>query len=360
MALGTAVLLPLALAVDHFEADATARDLSAYPEAVCLDGTPGRYYFRPGQGSGATKFLVFHEGGGFCTSDADCAKRAGGQYGSTKADAPTKALLHPFFATSAEKNPLMWDWNHVLVRYCDGAYFSGERAEPLVYENQTLFYHGRWITEAVISDLAGLGLGGATDVVVSGCSAGAIRVFAHLDALRGLLPAGARVTGLPDSGFYLDTPIFTPVKRFVVEGQRATGLLSPACKAAHAGEEEKCLVGDVVAPYLATPLFAWQSRYDLDQRTCEMNRTCALSGDCVRAYGDQLTARLHECLLGNPVAGAFLDSCARHCNSVLAAPHDDDGGLTPLQAFAAWYAAPAARRSYGQNATYPCHGCCGL
>ena len=39
------------------------------------------------------------------------------------------------------------------------------------------------------------GFDNASDVVISGCSAGALRVFAHLDALRSFVPSGARVVG---------------------------------------------------------------------------------------------------------------------------------------------------------------------
>jgi hypothetical protein len=33
---------------------------------VCLDGSPAGYYYREGWGEGATKFLLFYEGGGWC------------------------------------------------------------------------------------------------------------------------------------------------------------------------------------------------------------------------------------------------------------------------------------------------------
>jgi hypothetical protein len=32
--------------------------------AVCLDGTPGAFYFSPGSGDNATKWMVHFEGGG--------------------------------------------------------------------------------------------------------------------------------------------------------------------------------------------------------------------------------------------------------------------------------------------------------
>ena len=31
--------------------------------AVCLDGTPGAFYFKPGVGANATKWMVHFEGG---------------------------------------------------------------------------------------------------------------------------------------------------------------------------------------------------------------------------------------------------------------------------------------------------------
>ena len=54
-------------------------------------------------------------------------------------------------------------------------------------------------------------------------------------------------TGFPDSGFYMDLDIFTPLKHFVVDpaGQNATALLSDACRRRHKGQEEKCILGSV-------------------------------------------------------------------------------------------------------------------
>ena len=119
---------------------------------------------------------------------------------------------------------------------------------------------------------------GFVPVYFSG-SAGAIRTYAHLDALKALLPTPARVVGLADSGFYLDLDIFTPLKRFVVvpEGQNASAMLGRACKAKHSGQLEKCLIASVSAGNIQTPVFGWQSEYDLDQRGCEMTRACAAS-----------------------------------------------------------------------------------
>ena len=59
-----------------------------------------------------------------------------------------------------------------------------------------------YITEAFFSDLNRFGFANASDVVIGGCSAGAIRVYAHLDALKALAPSNARVVGAewPENG----------------------------------------------------------------------------------------------------------------------------------------------------------------
>lgn len=44
-------------------ATAVAVTLAAYPLARCLDGSPARYYIH---GQDPSRFLIFHEGGGFC------------------------------------------------------------------------------------------------------------------------------------------------------------------------------------------------------------------------------------------------------------------------------------------------------
>ena len=140
---------------------------------------------------------------------------------------------------SSGENPLMYNWNHVFFRYCDGGYFSGEAADPVSVGGSEIYFRGKHITEAVFKDLDRFGFSNATDVVISGCSAGAIRVFAHLDALRELITPSAKVAGLPDSGFYMDMEIFTPLKRYVVTRQSATSLLNDACAREHAGQLEK-------------------------------------------------------------------------------------------------------------------------
>ena len=151
---------------------------TGYPLARCLDGTPALYYLSPGYDSGKDKYFIFHQGGGFCDSDADCLERAGTYLGSTSSDDPANNMYAKYAQENGmwrdvAQNPLMHNWNHIYVRYCDGAYYSGDRLEPRTIDGKEVFFRGRYITEAIFTDLAPK-LATATDVVLSGCSAGAI------------------------------------------------------------------------------------------------------------------------------------------------------------------------------------------
>jgi hypothetical protein len=66
-------------------------------------------------------------------------------------------------------------------------------------------FAGRNNFNAVIGYLMStVGMGNATEVILSGGSAGGLAVFYNLDHLATLLPAGVRLTGFPDAGFFLD------------------------------------------------------------------------------------------------------------------------------------------------------------
>jgi len=64
-------------------------------------------------------------------------------------------------------------------RYCDGASFSGDKTEPFMYNTSTgtqpLYFRGRRVLDAVLDTLlAEHGLDQATDVLLSGGSAGGL------------------------------------------------------------------------------------------------------------------------------------------------------------------------------------------
>ena len=118
-------------------------DAAKLDGALCLDGTPGLYYHRKGTGSGANKWYIHHQGGGWCESMDDCLGRSKTQLGSSSSYPATASLGGGYFDSDCKSNPLMCTWNKVMMRYCDGASFSGNSETTVVYKGKTLHWRGQ-------------------------------------------------------------------------------------------------------------------------------------------------------------------------------------------------------------------------
>jgi hypothetical protein len=351
--------------------------------AKCLDGTPGVYYLQEGSGDGANKWYIHHEGGGWCESMDDCLSRSQGTLGSSSTYPQTANLGDGYFSTDAGVNPMMHNWNHVKMRYCDGASFSGNNDTVAEYKGTQLYFRGKRIREAMAKDLFdSRGLKDATDLVVSGCSAGGLATFLHTDqwcdALKAVNPS-AKCVGLPDSGFFLDyqDPEVTCQPESVEQGlgvsntingnyhcglkwtftvQNATAGVHEDCIAQHAGEEWKCMFAEHSSEHIHSPVFAMQSQYD----SWQTGHVQGNGGDAkTQELGDNVTARIQSMLMkNNPESGAFLDSCHHHCGNWNAIRIEGDVIST---AFQKWYdgiGTPGNKKLWNQNQAYPCDSCC--
>ena len=60
-------------------------DFAASDGAVCLDGTPGMFFFAPAANDADTaNWEIYFQGGGWCYEEQDCWNRAKGNIGSSK------------------------------------------------------------------------------------------------------------------------------------------------------------------------------------------------------------------------------------------------------------------------------------
>ena len=357
--------------------------------ARCLDGTPGAYYIRKGAGTGANKWYIHHQGGGWCESLDDCLRRSKGGLGSSTGYAPTTSGMGGgYFSPLPSVNPMMYNWNSVYLQYCDGGSFSGNNDTVTVHKNTSLYFRGKRIREASYASLLASGLTNATDVVISGCSAGGLATFLHTDQWCDALAAdapSAKCVGLPDSGFFLDYQSTQAPGRAEASSRRrlttlpgdyhaglkwcfeafnATAGVNQDCIAAHGtggfatdSPPYLCMFAEHTAVFTHTPIFALQSEYDSWQTGHVLH-----PGDAVQLLGDNLTKRIGGNLVGpHPSSGAFLDSCHHHCGS-----WNDiriDGQLVS-EAFAQWYDAVGTKgpkkpkRIWKQDQAYPCDRCC--
>ena len=274
-----AAVLTVAAATVHASAVAASKvmqltKLSEYSDARCLDGSPGSYYF--GSGS-SNNFLVFMNGGGWCypsaapytpeDTDSNCLWRSHGRLGSSlrqplTSARPTTGML----STDPAQSPFA-DWALININYCDGGSFTGWRRDPVLQNGTSVYYRGRAILDAVIADAkARHGLGAASQVVLSGGSAGGTATVVNCDHVASLLPS-ASTRCIADAGFFLDTPNVVGAagqsvmrERFldVVDGMNSTGQLHPGCK--NAGLDPRlCFFSEHALNFTATPTFLLNS-----------------------------------------------------------------------------------------------------
>jgi hypothetical protein len=271
----------------------------------------------------------------------------------------------------------MYNWNKIEIRYCDGASVSGDKTTPTVVGNTTLHFRGRSILDAEIeSILTERGMSKATDVIVSGCSAGGLATFLHCDHWAAAIDkatttetgAAAKVACMPDSGFFLDeqrSPEYHSKMQNVYKFQESSSEgLNAACVDAHKNEPGgawKCIFAQWTSEHIKTPTFPMQSQYDAWQTgnvmgAADPGKTAAQTQNI---FGKNLTELVESMLLKQPQHGIFLDSCHHHCGDWDGS--EIDGKLIGA-ALKEWYEkgspALANKGFFNQDKPFPCDACC--
>ncbi len=99
--------------------------------AKCIDGSSPAYYVRHGWSDGKDKWIVFFEGGGWCYDLEACKLRSATILGSSKAypKCLKNNAMNFYISARQGSNPLMHNWNTVLVKYCDGSSYAGDAVQ---------------------------------------------------------------------------------------------------------------------------------------------------------------------------------------------------------------------------------------
>eukprot|EP01084_Bolivina_argentea_P281690 482005_1 len=341
--------------------------------AVCLDGTVPVFYWRPGTGDGVNKFHVFFQGGGWCAGDNDaialcmdtCQHRATGALGSSLSYAASANYDNGYMATSQAGNPLSYNWNTVYVKYCDGASFSGNN-DTVLNGAKDLHFRGWRILNGVFAELAkSYKWKSATDVLISGCSAGGLTTWLHSDYIYDtyVKPLGDNVQflSMPDSGFFME---YEGAGKYISGlnwnfiWTNATDAMNKECMADHKPEDQHlCIFAQETAPYVHVKMFPLQSRYDSWQDGQELR-----SGNAtlINEYGANMTKIFEANYVNNAKYGkshaAFFDSCHHHCGEWNAITID---GMKSSQAqFQFYYGNNTHNKFWFQDKPYPCSSCC--
>ena len=356
--------VPPALAAAGSNYSLRVLDRATYPRAVCLDGSMAAYYYRAGAPADANKVRVFFQGGGWCTSTADCAARAKTPLGSNAALPATDAdpagyCGASFLSQDAAMAPGFATWPGVYVPYCTGDSLTGRADAPVPFNGTEIWYRGADSRDAILADMRSfLGVSAATDVLVGGCSAGGLTVYLNIDAIASAL-APAKVRGVADAGFFLDhpdrngAPVRTTFFQWGFAAWNSSASLSPACLAAYPAQQWKCIFAPYAAPYISTPVFALNSRFDSCQLNgCELDLPTVSKGWANMSPDDQAAAVDYAAAFmaafapfrANALNAGFIVSCLLHCeagtanyNATLVANTAGGAAISPGAAVLAWY-----------------------
>lgn len=250
-------------------------DLDSHPSARCMDGSPGGFYVRRAQTTrGATTWVLDFEGGGECTTEANCSPRNYTQLGSSSYFPLNVTFDRHFSAADPTANPDFYDANLVRLKYCSGDLWSGNRTSA---ESQTKFwFSGHRIVVAVLDELTA-DLAAATAIIVTGESAGGAAVLTNLDYIAARFPnaatAGAAIAGFNNWAFPFTGPNKTsrgpgnpswvdfrePAWEAIVE--LWDPVMNADCQRYYA-YAPTCMVECYKYKFIRTPLFVFESQAD--------------------------------------------------------------------------------------------------
>ena len=166
-------------------------DTIATHGAGCLDGSAPGFYFRPGRGTGAQKYLLWSHGGGWCRTEGECAGRALTYEGSSRCNperGPPRANMDSgIMSSNCAENPRFCNHTVVYFMYCDGGSWTGDRDEPVPTSQAeyadppvpSVHLKGRRNLEAILDTLLtpDFGLAAASEVLYAGASAGGLTSY---------------------------------------------------------------------------------------------------------------------------------------------------------------------------------------
>lgn len=340
--------------------------------AVCLDGTPPGYYFHNGSGKGKSNWIIFFQGGAWCHDPDTCYQRRSTALGSS-ACFRRHLRLEGLLSNQVKYNPDFYNWTKVFVPYCDGASFTGNREKPLKVKNKLLYFRGRRILDALLDELLRRSIDKASEIILSGRSAGALSAIIHADYIRTRFSraANASFRVLADAGFFVDAPSLNGTEIIRSAFQQLYTLhnssLNQACLGAQERKQEwRCLFPQYSVPFVNLPIFLVNSLYDLWQIAYLSNIPCVLNvKTCNSTELSQImkfrekTLRALRSVFDSKKTAVFADACLVHTQCVMNAlwTRIQVQNVTISQAFTHWYRGDEQER-FRIDGHYPCNLTC--
>lgn len=304
--------------------------------ARCMDGSSPIYWITKGQGSGVNKLLIsFEEGlfcnlidGGYDNCNYFAFEKKGGYPGTTSGYFGTSNaskvpeifdfnnIYENYYSRDSSINPLMYNWNMVYMHYCDGSLWLGN-LNDVIHAKNLIYIRGNANAMAILNDLMiNQDMKDAVSIIVAGQSVGGVAAYNYVDVVANMFTGSTRVVGMPDSGFFLPVNYepcnYLTQLQLVYYNFSTNGSLFQSLLIDQASAPWLCQSAQYMIPYIKTPIYALQSRFDssnLDYILCDNTNQSAIyeySNKFATAFMDTGITDM------DGVKGAFLDNCPHH------------------------------------------------
>uniref|UniRef100_A0ACD5W2X2 Uncharacterized protein n=1 Tax=Avena sativa TaxID=4498 RepID=A0ACD5W2X2_AVESA len=347
--------------------------------AVCLDGTPPAYHMDPGFGAGKNKWIVNLEGGGWCDSVRICGYRKASRLGSSNL-MDKQMIFEGVLSSNPVDNPDFYNWNRVMIRYCDGASFSGEGYDA----GNKVYFRGQRIFNASIEHLLSIGMASADQVLLAGGSAGGLAAILQCDHFSAFFAGrrGTTVKCLADAGLFLDAVDVSGGRtlRSYYGGIVATHGVAQNLPKSCTGrlDATSCFFPQNIIGSIKTPMFLLNAAYDTWQiheslapnaadpsgawRACKSNRLACNASQMtiLQAFRGQMVSAVQG-FSRSKANGLFINSCFTHGQSKYRATWNAKGSPTIQnkgigKSVGDWYFGRAEVKAI--DCPYPCDKTC--
>eukprot|EP01104_Vermistella_antarctica_P010940 TRINITY_DN2976_c0_g1_i1.p1 TRINITY_DN2976_c0_g1~~TRINITY_DN2976_c0_g1_i1.p1 ORF type:complete len:479 (+),score=57.30 TRINITY_DN2976_c0_g1_i1:199-1437(+) len=334
-------------------------DTTTFPDAVCNDGSPGAFYFRPG--SNSSRWIIHLQGGFWCWDDYSCSSRAvqtpalvsSTGYSPTN---PSYIGTNGMFSVDPSTNPTFHDANIAYIMYCSSDAWSGAGNNTV---NGTLWqFQGRAIIDGVIQTVASsMGMDQADDVLFSGCSAGGQGVINSLDYAADLIQTYTKndvvVKGVADAGWMMAITPLNPamtypiIEQFIVGIDLWQGYPNEMCRLSNPSNPYLCYISQYAWPHMQTPVLIQANQYDLFQLPYDSGQFPPYTNATVVEYVDMIQQAFFKGMQMVTAPSAFYSAaCYDHCFtesdefftvSIPTYPAPSSGDVTLQQVLTAWF-----------------------
>lgn len=139
------------------------------------------------------------------------------------------------------------------MKYCDGTGHQGYKKDPVVYQNTKLWFRGHNATMGQLNSIDEKFklFSEATEIVVTGQSAGGLATFLWTNYITDKAPSEARIWSVPDSGIFLDSGNYlnkqhnyrTIIQNFMSISNEVVDPPTKECVDANPNSKWKCMFG---------------------------------------------------------------------------------------------------------------------